>query len=188
MDGTRARLRQASAQWHQQVDDAFSGFDLDTPAGYGGFLQAHALALLPLEEALEAAGIERLLPDWEQRRRRFVLTEDLRALALPVPRGEPLSVPNDDAWLWGAGYVIEGSRMGSRMLGQRLRQAAHPWAAASLGYLCHRLDEPLWPAFVRRLEAADPEALDEPRLLAGVRDTFALFLQAGTRREAPAPV
>ena len=71
MDGLRERLRAATAPCHAAVDEAYSGYALDTVEGYRGFLLAHARALVPLEEALERAGIETLLPDWPVRRRQI---------------------------------------------------------------------------------------------------------------------
>lgn len=179
MDGLRERLRAATAPCHAAVDEAYSGYALDTVEGYRGFLLAHARALVPLEEALERAGIETLLPDWPARRRRAALAGDLQALGVALPEVPAVALPGEPAGLWGAAYVVEGSRMGSRMLGQRLRRAGHPWVAPALGYLCHRLDEPLWPGFVRRLEAHAADLAPEP-LLAGARQAFALFLAAAS--------
>lgn len=179
MDGLRERLRAATAPCHAAVDEAYSGYALDTVEGYRGFLLAHARALVPLEEALERAGIETLLPDWPARRRRAALAGDLQALGAALPEMPAVALPGDPAGLWGAAYVVEGSRMGSRMLGQRLRRAGHPWVAPALGYLCHRLDEQLWPGFVRRLEAHAADLAPEP-LLAGARQAFALFLAAAS--------
>lgn len=42
----RQHLRQATATMHQQVDRAFSAFQLTEAAGYRGFLCAHARVLL----------------------------------------------------------------------------------------------------------------------------------------------
>ncbi len=185
MEGLRERLRRISAAWHQGVDDVFSTYPLSTPEGYGRFLQAHAQALFPLEEAFERAGIERLLPDWQTRRRRFALAADLEALGMPVPVPPALEIPTDDAWLWGAAYVMEGSRMGSRMLGKRMQEGDRAWSHGALGYLCHRLDEPLWPRFVKELDAQAGQ-LDEARVTEGVHYTFRLFNGAGSDNVASA--
>ncbi|MFC3608777.1 biliverdin-producing heme oxygenase [Stutzerimonas tarimensis] len=188
MESLRDRLRQVSAEWHDQVDQVFSSFPLDTPEGYCRFLEAHARALLPLEEGLEARGIERLLPDWHGRRRRFVLAQDIETLGGSVPSAPALELPQGDAWLWGAAYVVEGSRMGSRMLGKRLQDSDRSWAHPALGYLCHRLDTPLWPAFVKRLDG-QAGTLDDEAMIAGARATFALFQAAGkATSEVPASV
>lgn len=186
MESLRDRLRQVSAEWHDQVDNVFSSFALDTPEGYCRFLEAHARALVPLEEAMERQGIERLLPDWQDRRRRFVLADDIETLGGQLPSPQVLELPRSEAWLWGAAYVVEGSRMGSRMLGKRLRESDRTWAHPALGYLCHRLDQPLWPAFIKRLDAQAGQ-IDDEAMIAGAADTFELFHAAGqATREAPA--
>ena len=59
----------------------------------------------------------------------------------------------DAGTLWGLAYVLEGSRLGSRLLASRVRQAAWPGAATALCYLGHGDGLPLWPGFLRCLEA-----------------------------------
>ncbi len=57
----RARLRQATAPLHEQVDTAFSGFAFEHPGDYRQFLRAHCRVLSAAEIALENAGIAELL-------------------------------------------------------------------------------------------------------------------------------
>src|SRR5690348_14674131 len=58
----RDRLRAATAEAHAALDRCLQAFDLTTRAGYGRFLAANAAALLPLERALEDAGVRDVLP------------------------------------------------------------------------------------------------------------------------------
>lgn len=173
----RPFLREAGEHWHARVDLAYSAFTLESRTGYGAFLQAHARALLTLEPALEAAGIERLLDDWPQRCRREALCRDLRALHLPIPEALAAAPITDIGTLWGLAYVLEGSRLGSRLLASRVRHAAWPGADTALGYLSHGEGQPLWPGFLRRLEEQDG-TLDPTALRAGVELGFRTFLAA----------
>ncbi|UXY15381.1 biliverdin-producing heme oxygenase [Chitiniphilus purpureus] len=145
----RLALRGATAPHHQEVDALFSVFALETHQGYRAFLRAHAQAVWPLELALEAAGVARLLPDWPQRRRRFALAQDLRRLGLVVPA--PLDYRcADAAACWGTLYTLEGSRLGGALLARRV--AGMPELTAASAYLTHGAGQPLWPTFLGQLE------------------------------------
>ncbi|CAN7310642.1 biliverdin-producing heme oxygenase [Aquipseudomonas alcaligenes] len=173
----RQFLRESGEHWHARVDQAYSTYSLESRAGYGAFLQTHARALLALEPALETAGIERLLDDWPQRRRREALCRDLQTLQLPIPDALATALPTDAGSLWGLAYVLEGSRLGSRLLAGRVRQANWPGADSALGYLGHGEGQPLWPGFLKRLEEQDGR-LDPAALRAGVELGFRTFLAA----------
>lgn len=178
MDSLRQRLKGFSAGLHQRVDEAFSAFPLESAQGYRRFLQAHGAALFGLERTLEANAIETLIDDWPQRRRSDVLRADLRVLGIEQPAPpEPLRHVGP-GWCWGALYVLEGSRLGARLLAQRL-QAAQP--TAPMDYLSHAAAEGLWPRFLQRLEA-DAGGCAEDQLRQGVADAFGQFLVAAHRQ------
>ena len=112
-------LRAATADLHAAVDARFSG-SFEGAATYAAFLAALASALVPLERALEASGIGQTLPDWPRRRRTEVLLADLAILGAALPA---LAQPPDvkgEARQFGVAYVLEGSRLGGKLL---LRQA-----------------------------------------------------------------
>lgn len=178
MDNIRQRLRAYGGVLHHQVDEAFSGFSLDSASGYREFLQAHAGALFSLEAALERGGIEALLHDWPSRRRRDALRADLLALGCELPLSLPVTAPASAGWCWGAAYVLEGSRLGGQVLLRRLR-AAQPEAPAN--YLGHASEPGLWPAFLQQLEAG-ALGIDEHELQRGVDDAFGIFLRAAEQQ------
>lgn len=174
-DSLRQRLKAATAGQHERVDVAFSSFDLESIKGYCAFLGAHLQVVHPLEVVLEAAGIDRLIHDWANRQRRHALMADLHELgenriALPAP----LVVEPTPGWCLGACYVLEGSRLGGRLLARRVA-AANP--AAPLNYLAHTDTSPSWPGF---LEEFEQSARLQPwqELLAGASDCFDLFVAA----------
>lgn len=119
----RQALREATMVNHQRVDDLFSDFSLDSPAGYGAFLRAHARALAPLEQLAR--------PDAPRLPR---LMEDLASLGEALP--EPLAVERQggEAFRWGALYALEGSRLGGAMLERRVPRAFPV-------HICHRCME-----------------------------------------------
>jgi len=174
METLRNRLRAATAPQHERVDAAFSAYQLDRPDGYRAFLQAHAQVLIPLEIALEEAGIEAMLDDWPQRSRRRALLEDLQALGSEQPLSTQSGAAPSPGWCWGAAYVIEGSRLGGRVLARRVA-VANP--SAPLRYLSHSDATPLWPSFLHTLEQQGP-ACDWSELLTGAHATFERFLDA----------
>lgn len=174
MDTLRNRLRAATAPQHERVDAAFSAYRLDQPEGYRAFLQAHAQVLIPLELTLEQAGIETMLDDWSQRSRRRALLEDLQALGCAEPSLTRTGMAPSPGWSWGATYVIEGSRLGGRVLARRVAEA-NP--SAPLRYLSHGSATPLWPSFLQKLEQQG-SACDWFEVLSGANATFDRFLGA----------
>src|ERR1700761_4761164 len=68
--GLRDRLRQATGEAHRDLDGRLGAFDLTRLEGYRHFLEINAAALVPLETALEAAGVAALFADWPWRSRR----------------------------------------------------------------------------------------------------------------------
>lgn len=109
------QLRARTSKAHDKVDAAFSAYCLDVKASYERFLLAHAHALIAAEGVLAPA---RELPVW--RPRADLLANDLRALGVEMP--DPLTIVADShpAYPWGVLYVLEGSRLGGRVLADRV--------------------------------------------------------------------
>lgn len=140
----RDRLRAATADSHAALDAQVAAWKIETPLGYGAFLSASAMALAPLELALERAGVVEWLPDWPQRVRRTALARDLADLGLEAPPFAAAHVPSPD---FGAGllYVLEGSRLGARFLARQVRGAGH---GLPLNYLIQGEGDDLWRSFL----------------------------------------
>lgn len=183
MQTLRKHLRAATSAQHERVDAAYSAFDLGQRSGYRAFLSAHAQILLPLEAELERSGIESMLDDWSQRRRGTALLCDLADMdgTPPAPLLEHASKPA--GWCWGAAYVLEGSRLGGRVLAKRVGDAD---PSAPLRYLTHSSESPLWLRFLEKLEEQGP-AYPWSDLLAGANDTFVRFLEAAQTHRPQRP-
>ncbi|WP_422010645.1 biliverdin-producing heme oxygenase [Reyranella sp.] len=168
-------LRAATAALHDEVDARFSGpFETDKSA-YAAFLVALARAVRPLEAALEEGGVERILPDWAERRRSQALERDLEILAVPVPAAIPVGVTRDEARVYGRLYVLEGSRLGGRVLVKRALANADPKVRAATNYLRHGVGADYWRGFLERLERSAAVAASPERTMLGAREAFGLF-------------
>lgn len=165
----RNALRAGTSDCHADVDEIFGRFDLAKPEDYRAFLSAHARAVPAVEAALEKAGIERLLPDWLERRRRDLLLGDLKAMDGLVPPSLPEPEFAGDASLWGAVYVLEGSKLGGAMLAK-----AVPSGLPS-AYLSPFGPRGGMKAFMDRLDEA---GTDPDEAVAAARAAFALFRKA----------
>ncbi|QOZ75534.1 heme oxygenase [Bradyrhizobium sp. CCBAU 53351] len=175
--GLRGRLRDATAAAHRELDAQLSSFDLTVLTGYRRFLQASAGALLPLESALEAAGVTFMFPDWPERARSAAIAADLGRLGSAAP--SPVSVlPLTPGGLLGTMYVLEGSRLGAKFLLKEVAEAADPRISAATLYLRHGTGKRLWQSFLAKLES---EACDEVEVIAAARMAFAAFEQAADR-------
>jgi len=176
-------LREATAKAHDRVDAAFADFDLTDRDSYARFLAAHADVVWPLEAALPG---ERVVADWESRKRGHLLKEDLALLGRPNLRhpsegGDPepeATSPvtldprlrgDDDAEVAGALYVLEGSRLGGKFLSRRL-PAGFPRAYLDTDQRAEKWQQLL--TVIDRL-LRDPIALD--KALAAALATFAAF-------------
>lgn len=165
----RSALRAHTSDCHAAVDDIFGRFDLADPIAYRAFLSAHARIIPAVEVGLEEAGIGSLLLDWPARRRRHLLVADLADLGAQTPPLLPVPPFEGHAALWGAAYVLEGSKLGGAMLAKRVP------ASLPSRYLA-----PLGPKGGARsfMDALDVAVTDEARAIEAARTVFALFRNA----------
>lgn len=133
----KARTRHA----HDTVDGLFSRFDLGERDSYINFLLAHGRVLPGIEAALRNDG----LPAWLPRTGR--LAHDLVAFGHGLP--QPIEVRSGPglAWQTGLVYVMEGSRLGGRLLLRRVRPGY------SVQFLSAVHEPGGWQAFTRALDA-----------------------------------
>jgi heme oxygenase len=178
--GLRYRLRDATADAHARLDAQLETFDLRQLSDYRRFLEISAAALLPLEAALVEAGVERVFPDWPSRSRTRALLADLDrtgGVARPLPAPDAL----DFAGILGTMYVLEGSRLGARLLLEDVLQSSDAVVAGATAYLGHGAGRPLWQSFVESLERHAASLDEDTRAIAGARRAFGLFEDAVAR-------
>ena len=145
---------------------------------YASYLAASHKARAPVETWLDASGAHRVYPVWPRRQIVHLIEEDLTDLAASIPdRLVTYAAPTlSPGGVLGALYVLEGSAMGARIIGQRV---------ASLGvgpefgarHLAHQAAEPgAWPAFLRVLETADLTEDEDEACLQAALATFDHFM------------
>ncbi|TQF36303.1 heme oxygenase [Bradyrhizobium sp. UNPF46] len=176
--GLRERLRDATAAVHRELDAQLSSFDLTVVAGYRRFLQASAGALLPLEAALVEAGVAGMFPDWPERSRGAAIAADLGRLGSAAQ--STVSVPPlTPSGMLGTMYVLEGSRLGAKLLLKEVVEAGDPRMTEATCYLRHGAGKRLWQSFLSKLESE--EVCDEDEVIAAARVAFAAFERAADR-------
>lgn len=170
----RFALREATAAAHERVDSLFSALDLADPHAYRTFLAAQAAAHIPVEEAIEANGIEALLPDWPERRRAPLIRNDLGALGVPEPPLESPPELSGEAAMLGAAYVLEGSRLG----GQLLHRSVAPGLPSSF---LAASSPSAWRALVSALDDRLAIRKDIDAAISAACDVFSTFERSGRR-------
>jgi heme oxygenase len=171
----RTSLRTETRAEHDRVDAQFSAYDLSTRDGYAHFLARQAAAHLPVERALDAAGAADLLSDWPRRRRADQLRADLAELGAPPVSEEEFALNGGESAVWGAIYVLEGSRLGGAVLRRRIF-AGLPARFLSPG-------EPgAWRELTDRLDERLRHRADLDEAIASARAVFTCFEAAGGRR------
>ena len=179
--GARFHLRDLTREEHDATEAAFAPFDLSTPAGYRAFLQAHASALAALEDSMDGRG-------WQDHAsRRTLLEADLADLG-DAERHSAMEPPAllGDAHVWGAQYVLEGSRLGGQILAQQVAKGS-PTRYLSGNAEAGTDDMRPWQEFCAALE--DEARRHGPQWLADVEDgaraTFRLFREAANTFAGP---
>lgn len=172
-ESAHAFLRRATERWHLRVEAAFAPFDLVTLPGLAGFLRAQAEAVDSIEAALDQADIASLLPDWPARRRAAAVKRDLETIGggepfIPLPRPSL----GTTAHQLGAVYVLEGSRLGGKLLARRVATSADPRVLGATNFLRHEAGAGAWRHFLGVLEAAEP---GRENLLEGAIEAFSMF-------------
>jgi len=178
----RNSLRGATDHLHRDLDRIVAGFRLGEVAHYRRFLQASAATLIAIEQLLETAGVSQLLPDWAERRRRETIVADLHSLD---SQAQPLALRRTSptpAEVFGILYVLEGSRMGARVLLEQVLASADERVRNATTYLGHGQSN-LWRTFLEQLEthqAAD----DQTQTVSGAVYAFTMFIRAFSQAAA----
>ena len=178
----RHSLRGATDHLHRDLDRIAAAFNLGDATHYRRFLQANAATLIAIEQLIENAGVEQLLPDWAQRSRRGAILEDLHSLNAKV---QPLALRRTSptpAEVFGILYVLEGSRLGARVQLDQVLASDNEQVRSSSSYLRHGQPGPgqtggLWRSFLEQLET-NQAADDQTQTVSGAVYAFTMFIRS----------
>ncbi len=176
----RSLLKVATAADHARLDARLGALDLCAVEGYRRFLQINAAALLPLERALEDAGIGDAFRDWADRARTDAIMSDLTALG-GTPRRLDAPRLHGSFAILGVMYVLEGSRLGAAYLRERIRHSSHQLILENMAFLGHGAGRPFWRSFLTVLESHADRLVDDDDIVEPARQAFELFATAAAR-------
>lgn len=167
-------LRSATADQHDRVDALFSRADLTARGGYAQFLAAQADAHLAVEDALDRSDAAAVLPDWPERRRAALLRADLAELGEAPPPLAQVALFDTPAAVLGAVYVLEGSRLGGRLL-QRSVPADLPTRFLGAS------NPAAWRALLTLLDERLTDDHERRAAIQAATNVFQLFQDSGQR-------
>lgn len=174
----RLQLRRSTAELHAALDGCIAPLLSKGVREYVTFLRRTAAALLPIEDALEAADVAALVPDWNERSRRQALALDLAELDAGAARAMPFAPIRSDAFGFGVLYVLEGSRLGATSLAGIVAGHSDARLQAATRYLNHGAGRKLWPRFLTQLERNKPVRHAPQETAAGAIAAFGAFVAA----------
>jgi len=116
----RFALKAATDDIHRELDERLSRLDLATEDDYRRFLDFHARTVPAVEASLASGGLGEMVKCWCAARRSGAIAEDLAALGDPMPKPTDAPALAGVGDLLGAAYVLEGSRLGGRVLERRV--------------------------------------------------------------------
>lgn len=172
----RTHLARAVADLHERVDRAMTLEQMSTPADYRSHLRCHARVLIPLEKSLQASRHAAAIPDMEQRWRSSALEDDLRAMGETEPEHVETRLGASLAAFAGAMYVLEGSRLGAKMLLRQLGERSGE--ALPAAFLSHGTEGRFWPSFVNWLNSLEWSQEDLAQMRESARSVFQAYLTA----------
>lgn len=168
----RLALKAATDDLHCELDEKLSDLDLGKTTDYRRFLGFHARTIPSMEEALARSDLDEIVEEWSDHRRSRAIAADLEALGESMPRPTPPPVISSIAELLGAAYVLEGSRLGGRLLRRRVGKGL------PASFLSDKDSLGSWPSLLAAIECslASDALLTEAKSAA--RRTFVWYLQA----------
>ena len=170
---TRFALKAATDDVHRELDDRLSRLNLSEPADYRRFLRIQARAVPAVEAALARAGLDALVEGWREGRRGPAIESDLAALGDEMPPPAEPPVIDGIGEMLGTAYVLEGSRLGGRVL---RRQVGEGLPAS---FLSEPASNP-WPALIAVMDRDLYSDALIGEATGAARRTFALFLDAAS--------
>ncbi|UJQ95245.1 biliverdin-producing heme oxygenase [Mariluticola halotolerans] len=172
----RAHLAASVAGLHERLDRAMTLERMETVDDYRRHLRYHARVLVPLEKALQTNPHVSALPDAARRWRSAALLDDLRVLGESQPEKVETAIRVTLGAFAGAIYVLEGSRLGAKVLLRQLDAQAD--RDLPVAFLSHGADEKFWPSFVNWLNSREWSPSDLAEMRESAQAVFSAYLVA----------
>ncbi len=151
---------------HDRVDSLISEIGVTSRRGFAQFLTLHKSCFITMRAATPPASEAALsLSDMLMR-----IDADLAILDHPLPAPPQTTLGPIDPL--AIAYMIEGSRMGSKVLHRRWSATADPLVAQAQSYFSTPADAGRWRTVCDQLAAVP---LDSPRADTIIQDTTTLF-------------
>lgn len=180
-------LRQRTEPLHALVEQRMGAHDPADPAGYRRFLSAQWRAVATCEKALMRISGALSAGTADRQRRTVSLRHDMSALAIRLSAAGPEEPPPLSAFAGlGLLYVLEGSRLGARVLARRLQTNPCSLCRSANRFLSHGGEQQPWRSFLPRLNATATTEQQRQEMFDGATFAFAAFLQAAVIEEAQA--
>ncbi|GGD96977.1 biliverdin-producing heme oxygenase [Aureimonas endophytica] len=181
--GLRHRLRLETRLAHERLDAGFAR--IGEPDGGGGdyarFLIVNEACLGAIEPLLAASGVFRHFGDGAAAFRHEAARRDLAAMKLRPIVVSPFPLPRPSiAEAVGVTYVLEGSRLGARLILKRLRAAEEDGkpSAIATSFLEAAGQPTRFRAFLDAAEMLVATGADSDRAVDAANRTFDYFLEA----------
>jgi len=173
----RALLRDACGEMHANLDARLSRIDFNDRSAYADMLSRFSAPLTALEAGLSAGVAPKLLPDWAERRRAAALCEDVVSLGGEFNARVAPAI-EDEAEVVGALDVLEGSRLGCRVLARMAEESADADVRGATRYFRHAESAGHWRSFLACLENAPAVRRRPDRAVRAARAAFQSFSAA----------
>ena len=177
------RLKSFTASSHQKLEKSVLGLihTLQTSADYSYLLGLFYSYFGGLESLIRAQGVEKYLPDYNERRNVKSILEDLLALHVSNPvicQKNQLPIIDSPFRALGAFYVMEGSTLGGvyiiKMIQKKLSGKENIFHFFS-GY--GDRNPLMWNRFKNALDHSTADEEEMALILSGAEDTFHSFYE-----------
>jgi heme oxygenase len=169
------RLRAETRNLYRYFDARLVASALREGDGYVRFLLM-SWPCAPIEVGLDEAGVDRVLPDWHLRQRRFALVDDLEALDVAPPASDPYPIAADIGTMLGWNYALEGARLGANLIFPSIAINADPVIRGATRFLRHGDGHDLWPRFKIALAQIDHDPIAIGKACDAAKTAFRCFI------------
>lgn len=162
-------LRDRTSGEHERVDRLLSALDIGSPDGFADFLSIHRIcfAAMKADAPAEEGGFATLTEMIA------CIDSDLASLGIPCDAGSAVSV--GPVHVLARDYVLEGSRLGSKVLRRRWEASEDPRVKAADAYFSITPVPGRWREVCAALSAVSPDGPEATRIAEDAGRLFALF-------------